>query len=62
MKTFIEYLKEQKQPDLPWEDAINFRKNKERQENWDKEYDKHADRGGMSHKQIINLIGDRPTD
>jgi|LakMenEpi03Aug12_release.lakeMendotaPanAssembly.Ray.scaffolds.fasta_scaffold04106_12 hypothetical protein len=62
MKSFTDYLKEQEQPSLPWEHAIEAKKKREQEENWDKEYDKHADRGGVSHKQIINLIGERPKD
>jgi hypothetical protein len=62
MKSFTDYLKEQEQPSLPWEQAIEAKKKREQQENWDKEYDKHADRGGVSHKQIINVIGERPKD
>lgn len=60
MKSFIQFLEgktKQITPDLPFDDA---QKAKEAREKWNSIYDSHADRGGMSHEQIIAKIGPEP--
>lgn len=60
MKSFINFLKEKiEQPSLPYEEAA---KAKQAREDWQKEYDRHADRGGLSHEQIIKKIGSEPVN
>lgn len=44
---------------LPYEEA---QKAKEARESWQTEYDRHADRGGLSHEQIIKKIGPEPVN
>lgn len=48
-----------KQLSLPYEEA---QKAKEARENWQAEYDRHADRGGLSHEQIMKKIGPEPVN
>jgi len=60
MKSFIDFLNEKTQQlSLPYEEA---QKAKEARESWQAEYDRHADRGGMSHEQIIKKIGAEPVN
>jgi len=60
MLNFTQFLKEKtEQPSLPYEEAERLNRIKEK---WQSEYDKHADRGGLSHEQIIKKIGPEPVN
>lgn len=60
MKSFIQFIGEKNQqitPDLPFDEV---EKTKKARDKWNSAYDAHADRGGMSHEQIIAKIGPEP--
>lgn len=60
MKSFLDFLKENETPDLPYEEAAKEKERQERIAAWEAKHDKLLDQGRLSTPQIINKIGPKP--